>query len=287
MTANEPAVRETVAMVLSRPGGGSSSSSPGGHAWAVRGSEVIVKVDGEAVRRNHPYSGLSDTVRDLRQPSPLSALGQMAGLISHDLRLPLTSILAYAELLAASGLDEMQRRDLYQEISLAVSRMVDMISLLLEFSRGSEGLQPVLGNIRETVERAIRTVTVRLEFRRLTIKYLHEGVTEAWFDPKRLERVISNIILNACEAVSPDTGRVEVTSVARRDRVEICVWDNGPGIPEPIRDSLFDPFVTYGKNGGTGLGLAIARKMIQDHGGELDLRRTDGTGTLFRIVLPS
>lgn len=246
-----------------------------------------MEVDGEAVRRNRPHLGLSDTVRDPRQPGPLSALGRLAGLISHDLRLPLTSILAYAGLLAASGLDEMQRRDLYQEISLAVDRMTDMISLLLEFSRGSEGLQPVLGNIAETVESAIRTVTVRPEFRRLRVRYLHEGLTEAWFDSKRFERVITNIVLNACEAVAPDTGRVEVTSVGRHDQVEICVWDNGPGIPEPIRDSLFQPFVTYGKEGGTGLGLAIARKMLQEHGGELDLGRTDGTGTLFRIVLPS
>jgi signal transduction histidine kinase len=278
---------KTVAIARGGPGGGPSSSSPGVDARALRRSEVTMKADEEALRRNHSHAGLSDTARDPRQPNPLSALGRLAGRISHDLRLPLTSILAYAELLAASGLDEMQRRDLYQEISLAVDRMIDMISLLLEFSRGSERLQPVLGNIRETVDRAIRTITVRPEFRRLTVRYLHEGLTEAWFDPKRLERVITNIVVNACEAVSPDNGRVEVTSVGRHDRVEIYVRDNGPGIPEPIRDSLFQPFVTYGKEGGTGLGLAIARKMLQDHGGELDLSRTDGTGTLFRIVLPS
>ena len=82
-------------------------------------------------------------------------------------------------------------------------------------------------------------------------------------------------------------GRVEVTSIGRHNRVEIRVWDNARGVPEPIRDSLFQPFMTYGKDSGTGLGLAIARKMIQEHGGELYLARTDGTGTLFRIVLPS
>jgi signal transduction histidine kinase len=287
VTADKPAVREDRGQSMRRARWGPSSSSRGGDARAVRRSEVIMNVDEDLVRRSHSHTSLADTVRDPRQPNPLSALGRLAGRISHDLRLPLTSILAYAELLAASGLDEMQRRDLYQEISLAVDRMTDMISLLLEFSRGSERLQPVLGNIRDMVGRAMRTVTVRPEFRRLTVRYLHEGLTEAWFDPKRLERVITNIVLNACEAVAPDTGRVEVTSVGRRDWIEIRVRDNGPGIPESIRDSLFQPFVTYGKEGGTGLGLAIARKMLQEHGGELDLSRTEGTGTLFRIVLPS
>jgi signal transduction histidine kinase len=245
-----------------------------------------MRTEGEAVQRHHRQPGLPNARRDLPQASPLSALGRLAGFISHDLRLPLTSILAYAELLAESGLDEVQRRDLYREISLAVSRMADMISLLLEFSKGSEALRPVAGKIADTVERAIRTVRVRPEFRGVTIGYLHDGLTEAWFDPRRLERVITNIVLNACEAVSPDTGKIEVTSVGRHDRVEICVWDNGPGIPEPIRDSLFQPFVTYGKDDGTGLGLALARKMIQDHGGELNVSRTGKTGTLFSIVLP-
>lgn len=244
-------------------------------------------LDAEVVRGNDLPAGLPEGLRDFRQPNPLSALGCLAGRISHDLRLPLTSIMIYAELLAASGLNEMQRRDLYREISLAVDRMIDMISLLLDFSRGSEGLQPVLGNITETVERAIRSVTVRPKFRLIKIGYLHEGLAEASFDRKSLECVITNIVLNACEAVSPDAGRVEVASVGRDDRVEICVRDNGPGIPEAIRDSLFQPFVTYGKDGGTGLGLAIARKIIQDHGGELGLSRTGATGTLFTIVLPS
>ena len=133
-------------------------------------------VNGEAVQRHHRQPGLPDARRDLPEPGPLSALGRLAGFISHDLRLPLTSILAYAELLAESGLDEVQRRDLYREISLAVSRMVDMISLLLEFSKGSEALRPVTGRIADTVERAIRTVTVRPEFRGVTVSYLHEGL---------------------------------------------------------------------------------------------------------------
>jgi signal transduction histidine kinase len=64
------------------------------------------------------------------------------------------------------------------------------------------------------------------------------------------------------------------------------VWDNGPGIPPPIQVSAFEPFVSYGKAGGSGLGLAIAKKIVEDHGGEIYLDERNKTGTMFRIKIP-
>jgi signal transduction histidine kinase len=66
----------------------------------------------------------------------------------------------------------------------------------------------------------------------------------------------------------------------------LAVWDNGPGIPPGIQDSVFQPFVSYGKSEGSGLGLAIAKKIVQDHGGEIYLDGGNETGTLFRITIP-
>jgi signal transduction histidine kinase len=107
-----------------------------------------------------------------------------------------------------------------------------------------------------------------------------------WFDCKRLERVLTNLILNACEAVSPDSGRVFITTSGDRDRLQITVCDDGPGIPESLQDSIFQPFVTYGKTEGSGLGLAIAKKIVEDHGGQIYLDRANTTGTLMRITIP-
>jgi signal transduction histidine kinase len=100
-----------------------------------------------------------------------------------------------------------------------------------------------------------------------------------------LERALYNLLLNACEAAPPLGGTVEVTAGEVAGSITISVADNGPGIAESIRDRLFHPFVSYGKENGTGLGLAVVQKIVQDHGGEIFVERTVQGRTVFRIVL--
>lgn len=223
---------------------------------------------------------------DLPILDPLSAASSMVALISHDLRHPLTAILANAEFLSRSDIDEMQRSDFYQEIRGAIEQMNDLISSLLEFSKGHDTLRPAARNIVDTVERAVRMASVRAEFRRITIEHRHSGVAVGWFDSSRLERVVANLVLNACEAVSPDSGHIVVTTAGNRGYLQIGVCDNGPGVPPEIRDSVFQPFVSCGKTGGSGLGLAIAKKIVEDHGGEICLDGRSESGTLFKITIP-
>jgi signal transduction histidine kinase len=220
------------------------------------------------------------------EPEALLLAGSLAGCIYHDLRIPLSAILAYSELMAEDDVDKLQRKDFHEEIRLAVCRMNDLISLLMESSRDPETLQAEPNDIREIVSSAIRVVAVRPEFSRIAITYRHEGFSEGRFNPGQLQRVITNIVLNACEAVSPVSGRIDLKSSGRRELVEISIADNGPGIPEPIRHAVFQPFVSYGKTGGTGLGLAIVQRMLRALGGEIYLERTGQEGTLFTIVLP-
>jgi signal transduction histidine kinase len=237
-------------------------------------------------RRSLPAESLWGVQSDLRTLEPLSALSRMVALISHDLRHPLTAILANAEFLTQANISEMQRNDLYEEIRSAVDQMNELLSSLLECSTGSDALRPSARNIVDTVERAIRMTTVRPEFRLVTIKYHHHGATVGWFDANRLERVVANLVLNACEAVSPDSGQVVITTTGDQGCLQIRVWDNGPGIPATIQDSAFEPFVSHGKAEGIGLGLAIAKKIVEDHGGEIYLDRGNKSGTLFTITIP-
>jgi signal transduction histidine kinase len=222
---------------------------------------------------------------DLPSLEPLSAVSGIV-LISHDLRQPLTAILANAEFLTRSDINEMERNDFYKEIRCAIERMNELVSSLLECSKGRDTLRPAVRNIVDTVERAIRMTSVRKEFRGITIKHHHEGLAVGWFDSNRLERVVANLVLNACEAVSPDSGQIVVTTTGDRACLQIGVWDNGPGIPPTIQDSVFEPFVSYGKADGSGLGLAIAKKIAEDHGGEIYLDGRNETGTLFNITIP-
>lgn len=206
--------------------------------------------------------------------------------MSHDLRTPLAAILANAEFLAQSDLSEGERDELYEEIRLSIGRMNELVSDLLECSRAGELLRPAIGNIVETTERVMRMIGARLAFRRITITHRHEGSAIGWYNSRLLERAVTNVVLNACEAVSPESGMVAITTFGGPVCLRIEVWDNGPGIPAELQNSVFQPFFTYGKSEGTGLGLAIAKRIVEDHGGELFLDAGEKTGTSFKISIP-
>lgn len=243
-------------------------------------------LDLETVESESGYPGFHGRVLEDEESNAPAAADSLAGFIYHDLRLPLTTILAYSELMAEDEVDRLQRKDFHKIIRLAVHRMDDLISLLLESSKLPGDLQPKATDIREVVMCSIRMVTVRPEFSRIAITYEHEGLNEGRFDAGILQRIITNVVLNACEAVSVASGKLEVKSLGQHNHLEIGIADNGPGIPGPIRDIVFQPFVSYGKTGGTGLGLAIVQKILRARGGEIYLDRTSEKGTSFRVVLP-
>src|ERR1700733_145070 len=219
-------------------------------------------------------------------PEPHSAVPRKVALICHDLRLPLTAILANAEFLTQSGISQAERNEFYQEIRWSIERMNEMVASLSESSMDRDTIQPAVRNIVDTVERALRMTKVKQEFRHITIKHHHRGAAVGWFDSNRLEQVVANLILNACEAVSPYTGLVVITTMGNHADLRIGVWDNGSGIHPEIQDSIFQPFVSYGKAEGRGLGLAIVKKIVEDHGGEVYLDRSGGAGSLFKITIP-
>jgi signal transduction histidine kinase len=114
----------------------------------------------------------------------------------------------------------------------------------------------------------------------------HEGRALGWFDANRLERAIANVVLNACEAVASKSGQILISTNGTQSSLQINVRDTGPGVPASIRDSLFEPFVSYGKAAGNGLGLAIAKKIVEDHSGKIYLDTRIENGTLITILLP-
>jgi len=229
---------------------------------------------------------LQRSQQELLGAERLATIGRVASSISHDLRHPLTAVVANAEFLCGGDLDTDQREELYREIRDAVDQMTDLVDSLLEFSQARESLRRVFGPIEATLERAVHTVRARPEFHRLKISVLREGRCETWFDQKKVERVFANLLVNACEAVSPESGQIEVNLREGKDGVEIRIMDNGPGVAEAIRRRLFQPFTSYGKQNGTGLGLTISQKILQDHGGDVCLESTEMGRTVFKLTLP-
>jgi len=230
---------------------------------------------------------LQKTQQQLLETERLATIGRMASSISHDLRHPLTAVLANAEFLATEDLDPRQREELYQEIRTAVDHLTDLVDSLLDLSRAREHLRAVFGPMRDTIERAAHAVRMDPEFGGVNISVVCEGSGEGWFDQRRMERVFRNLLLNACQAAPRSGGKVEVIISDAEKGLEIRVTDNGRGIPESIRQTLFQPFVSFGKENGTGLGLTVAQKIFQDHGGDICVESTAAGRTVFKLVLPS
>ena len=229
---------------------------------------------------------LHESQRQLLDAERLATIGRMASTISHDLRHPLTAILAYAEFLSDGNLSESQRKDFFEEIRIAVNHMTDEISSLLGFSRHRESIRPIYTRLREVMEHAVQSVRVLPEFESIQFSLADPDECVGWFDPTKVERVLLNLLFNAGEAVPPDEGRISIAARASERGVEIRVSDNGPGISEAIRDNLFQPFVSHGKEKGIGLGLTVVQKIMQDHGGEVSVESTGPEGTVFLLLFP-
>lgn len=232
----------------------------------------------------HMRKSLQQSQRELLDAERLATIGRMASSISHDLRHQLAAILANAEFLSEQR-DEKERQELYEELRAAVAQMTDLIESLLEFSRTRESLRLGWVQIREVLERAVQTVRARLEFRSISIT-VESCEVEGYFDGQKLQRVFQNLLINACEACTLDGGKVSVCARKKDGILEIVFEDNGHGIPDHLRDCIFDPFVSYGKENGTGLGLTVVQKIVQDHGGEVRVEGTSPAGSTIVISLP-
>jgi len=249
----------------------------------AHGGDEVAEVTGtfDRMRRN-----LQKTQRELLDAERLATIGRMASSISHDLRHSLAAVMANAEFLCESNLTPTQREDLYAEIRIAVNQMTDLIESLLEFSRTRESLRPSYGDVRSAVDRAVQGVKAHPEFQPIRFRIVADGSTEGWFDFKKLERALLNLLLNACEVVPPESGKIDVRLHRTGECLEIRIADNGPGIAETVRDRLFEPFVSHGKENGTGMGLTVVQKILQDHGGEVMVEQTSASGTTFRVKVP-
>jgi len=252
------------------------------HPLDSRGNDEVAELTGAFDRMR---TSLLKTQRDLLEAEQLATIGRMASSISHDLRHSLSAITANAEFLCETGLSREQKEELYQEVRAGVNRMTDLIDSLLEFARTRESLNPSYGSVREPVRRAIQAVRTHPRHQRVLIEESFQSSGMAWFDSKKLERALYNLVLNACDAAPEAGGKVwvEVDNTVAGTVIEVS--DNGPGIAIPIRDRLFQPFVSYGKENGTGLGLTVVQKIIHDHNGKIETERRTGK-TVFRIVLP-
>ncbi len=245
---------------------------------------------GEVAELNDAFTRMRDSLRTVQQrlleAERLATIGRMASSISHDLRHPLTAVLANAEFLADAELTPVQREELYLEIRVAVNRLTDLVDSLLELSRPANSLSVVETPVERTISRAIELVRSHRQFQNVTVAIDSSGRHTAQFDPRKMERVFYNLLLNSCQAAQAGGGHVGVNVTDHNGDLWIRITDDGPGVESSIRDRIFQPFVSFGKENGTGLGLTIAQKIVQDHSGSLQLESSIYGQTVMQIILP-
>jgi signal transduction histidine kinase len=250
---------------------------------ASGGSDEVAEVRAAFGRMR---SSLYSIQQQLLESERLATIGRMASSISHDLRHSLAAIMANAEFLSASNRSSTERDELYSEVRAGVDQMTDLLDSLLEFSRSRESLRLSQASLEEIMHRAVQSVKAHPQFHHADITIKCEGNSEGFFEPKKLERAFQNLVRNACESLPSQAGNIEILIHEAASSLEIRVVDNGHGIPESIRKRIFEPFFSQGKENGTGLGLTIVQKIVQDHGGDVQVEHTSQQGSTFVVFLP-
>lgn len=235
---------------------------------------------------------IQETNRALLESERLATIGRMASSISHDLRHYLAAVYANAEFLSSSRLSEEERNELFTEIRMAVHGTTELIDSLLIFSRTGTAVQRAPELVAILVEKAIALVRTHPEAEHVVLraKYGEPNATIAVVDARQIERAIYNLLLNACQSTRKDANELErrlvVAEVTATSKdLIVTITDNGPGVAETVRNSLFEPFVSEGKQSGTGLGLTLAHCIAQEHGGFVKLVGSQPGETVFLLSI--
>jgi signal transduction histidine kinase/putative methionine-R-sulfoxide reductase with GAF domain len=223
---------------------------------------------------------------ELEKSARLATIGQMLSGVIHDLKNPIAIINGYVQLMVRA--DDRAKRDGFASI---ISRQFDhlnqMTQELLNFARGEANLQVRDVHVPQLLEEVESLLANELARRNvaLIIHCHYEG--QARLDDGKIKRVILNLGRNAADAM-PNGGRfvVDVWVDEAKDELVMSFSDTGKGIPEAVRETLFEPFVTRGKDHGTGLGLAIVKQIVDVHHGTISFESTLNEGTTFTIRIP-
>ena len=220
----------------------------------------------------------------VRRSDRLAALGQLSAGLAHELRNPLGTIKASAELLQRNVSAESEvAREMAGFIASEVDRTNSLVTRFLQFARPLE-LRRDNADLAQTLDRAVSQVEREAKGVAIYKNYAPE-IAPFPFDAELMERVFYNLILNAVQATAGG-GAVTVKTRAAAGAVEIAVIDRGVGIDPQQRYSIFNPFFPTTPEG-VGLGLAIVSKIVDEHGGKITVESEQGKGSVFHVLLPN
>ncbi len=261
----------------------------GGKKSANEVKALSRNVRGLIENATHADIEIEQSREHLLQAEKMVMVGKLAAGMAHSIRNPLTSVkMRLFSLSRSLKLSLLQQED-FQVISEEVGHIDTIVQNFLEFSRppklNIQQISPsaVVDQTIQLLEHRLKSVDVKIEINRKQL------LPKIPVDPDQLKEVLVNLLVNACESMAKG-GMISIHEKETFTQpwgrmIEIRLADNGPGIPESIRNKIFDPFFTT-KEEGSGLGLSIAQRIIEEHKGRLDVSSKQDGGTIFSITLP-
>jgi signal transduction histidine kinase len=229
---------------------------------------------------------LQTAERESLRSEQMAALGQLAAGLAHELRNPLTAIQTLVEA-ARSGTDggRLEGQDL-AVLEEEITRLNASIQSFLDYARPPK-LERRSVDLRDIVQRTRQLLAARADRQEIQLAArLPDQPVTVNADAEQLRQVLLNLVLNAFDAVGHN-GTVTMDVVPQSNgQALLQVADSGPGIPDSIRERLFEPFVSS-KESGTGLGLTICRRIVEQHGGTIDASNRPEGGAVFSVRLPA
>jgi len=241
---------------------------------------------------NEMAASLKKQMQEMQRTEQLRVCGEMAAGLAHEIRNPLAGMKVSIEvLLAELNLEERDREVLVKVIE-QIRNIELLMKSLLNYAR-PVAAQPVPVNVNNILEKASYFIEKHPSFaagdtRAKIIKELDDTLPEIVGDPQQLQQVFLNLLLNAADAISGGGEiRVRTYHAEKGKTIAVELHDTGEGIPLELMEKIFQPFfTTKAKGKGTGLGLAVSKRIIEEHGGSIEVANTVSGGVTFRIILP-
>ncbi len=227
---------------------------------------------------------VEESQQALLRVEKMAAAGRLTASIAHEVNNPLQSVQNCLHLAGHEGVSPEKRKEYFELAKKELDRLMKTMQRMLDFYRpGAAKVEQV--DLLDLLNHVVSLTSQQLGLKNIVVKTaLPESLPMIYAVSSQIQQIFFNLILNALDAM-PSGGEISIRARAVKNGVEMIFEDNGPGIPEDRRESIFEPFFST-KEGGTGLGLTVSYNIVTAHGGTLDLIQGRGSGACFRLFLP-